>query len=134
MEGHASFKTSAIASLTSFATGKAEGIVLWDAELVPMFRPIALADFLVFNRCPDVLFFAVLANSASQALGEDSQHRIGKTKRVAAHIEKSCDGFHCAVCVERAHDQVSGQGGFNADFSRFFISHFSDHDHIWIGS
>ena len=74
-----------------------------------MFNSIALADFLVLFRCPDVLLLTVLANPASEALGEDSQHCIGKTKRVAAHIEKPGDGFHRAVCVECAHDEVSGQ-------------------------
>ena len=133
VEGHASLKAGAIAGLTSFAAGQAEGIVLWDAELVPLFRSIALADFLVFFRFPDVLLLTIFANSTSEALGEDSQHRIGKAKRVAAHIEKPSDGFHGAVCVECAHDEVSGQRGFNADLSRFFISHFTDHDHVWVG-
>src|SRR6267378_3822834 len=91
------------------ATRPLKPVCLRDAELVPVFRSIALADFLVFCRCPDVLLRTVLANSASEALGEDSQHRIGKTKRIAAHIEKSSDGFHRAVCMECAQDEVSGQ-------------------------
>ena len=53
MEGHASLKAGAIAGFTSLPAGQAERVVLWDAELVPMFRPIALTDFFVFDRCPD---------------------------------------------------------------------------------
>ena len=109
MDGYTSLKASAITGFTSFSADQAERIVLWDAELVPMFWPITLADFLVFYGCSDVLLLAVLANSASEALGEDSQHGVGKTERVAAHIEKPGDGFHRAVCVERAHHEVSGQ-------------------------
>ena len=48
--------------------------------------------------------------------------------------KKSGDGFHRAVGVEGAQDEVSGERGFNADFGRFFISHFSDHDHVRVGT
>ncbi len=33
-----------------------------------------------------------------------------------------------------AHDEVSGQRSFDAGISRFFVSHFSDHDHIRVGA
>ena len=108
MEGDTSLKPSAVAGFTSLPSGQAERVVLWNPEFVPMFRPIALADFFVLYRCSDVLLLAIFANPASEALGENSQHRIGKTKRIAAHIEKSSNGFHRAVCVECAHDKVPG--------------------------
>ena len=109
VQGYASLEAGAIAGFASFPTDQTERVVLWNAEFIPLFRSIALAYFLVFYRCPDVLLFTVLADSPGEALGEDSQHCIGKAERIAAHIEKSSDGFYRTVRVKGAHDEVSSQ-------------------------
>jgi hypothetical protein len=67
-------------------------------------------------------------------LGQDAEHGIREAEGVATHVEEAGHSFDCAVGVQGAHDQVTGERRFDPDFSRFLIAHFAHHDHVWVGS
>ncbi len=127
-------ETRPVADFASFAAGQAERIVVRDAEFVPVFRAVALTNLFVFLFRSGVLFFAVFADPTREALGEHTEHGIGETEGIAAHIEQAGDGFHRAVGVQSTHHQVAGEGRFDTDIRRFFIPHFSYHDDVRISA
>ena len=134
MESHPSFEAGSITRFAAFSSSQPKCIVLFDAELIPIVRPVPLAEFFVLFFRPDILFFAVLTDPTSQPLCQHAQHGVGETERVTAHIEQAGDGFYRTVGMQGAQDEMAGEGRFDTGVGCFFIPHFSYHDDVGVGT
>ena len=99
MERHSSLEAGSIAGLAASPMVQTPIGCVLDAEYGPVLRAVPLHQFVKLLPTRMIGLLALDADPFAQALGEHSQHRIGKTKRIASHIEKPSDGFYCTVCV-----------------------------------
>ncbi len=79
-------------------------------------------------------FLAILAQAFSQTLRQNAQQGIGEVERVHAHVQQADDGFRRAVGVQGGKHQVTGERSLDAGGYGFLVAHFTDHDHVRIGT
>ncbi len=76
--------------------------------------------------------FALGADGPDEALGEDGLDGGGDEERLDSHVNQTCEGAGSVVGVERAEDQVPGEGGADGDLGGFEVADFADHDHVGV--
>jgi hypothetical protein len=74
--------------------------------------------------------FALDADPFAQALGEHSQHGVGKVERVTPEMQQTDHCFDRAVRMEGTEHQVACERGLNGDVGRFFVPHLTDAEYI----
>ena len=62
---------------------------------------------------------ALGAERADQPLRHDRLDRAGDQERLDAHVDQAGDRAGGVVGVQRAEDQVAGEGGLDGDFGHF---------------
>ncbi len=72
----------------------------------------------------------ILSDHSDKLPGE--KHAGGRSGVFGEKIAESLDGFNDAGTVESTDDEVSGFGGAEGEFGRFFVTDFTDHDHVGI--
>ena len=77
-----------------------------------------------------VFGFAVEADFADQALGDDAFDGGGDQERLEAQVEQAGDGAGGVVGVQGAEDQVAGQGRLHGDLGGFLVADFADQDDV----
>ena len=134
MERHSSLEASLIAGLAASSAIQPPISTVLDAECGPGPRAIPLRQFVVLLSTRVIGLFAPGADPFAQALGEHSQHGVGKVERVAPEIQQTGHGFDCSVRMEGTQHQVACEGSLNGDVGCFLVSHFADHDDVGIGT
>ena len=76
--------------------------------------------------------FTVEADFSHQALGDDSFDGGCNQEGFQPQVEETGDGAWGIVGVERAEDEVAGEGGLHGDFGGFLIADFADQDDIGV--
>src|ERR1043165_7073535 len=79
-----------------------------------------------------LLLFAMGADGGDQALGYDGFDRGSDQERLDAHVNQPGKGAGGVIGVERAEDEVAGQGGADGDLRRLQVADFADHDDVWV--
>jgi len=77
---------------------------------------------------------ALLAEPAHEPLGEESTHRRGDEEGLDPHVEETGDARDRVVRVQRAEDQVTGEGAADRDLRRLEVTHFPDHDDVRVAA
>ena len=85
---------------------------------------------LFFGR--GVFGFAVEADFADQALGDDAFDGGGHQERFEAQVQQTGDGAGGVVGVQGAEDQVAGERGLHGDFGGFLVADFADQDDVGV--
>src|SRR5207253_5556013 len=75
---------------------------------------------------------AVLADAAGEALGDDEEEGGGDEEGGDAHVEEAGDGGGAVVGVEGGEDEVTGEGGADADLGGFEVAGFADEDDVGV--
>ena len=78
------------------------------------------------------LGFAIGADGAEKALGEETANHTGEEEGLDAHVEEAGDAGDGVVGVEGGENEVTGHGGTDGDFAGFEVTNFADHDDIGI--
>ena len=75
---------------------------------------------------------AVLADAAGEALGDDEEEGGGDEEGGDAHVEEAGDGGGAVVGVEGGEDEVTGEGGADADLGGFEVAGLADEDDVGV--
>ena len=79
VQGDPAFETGSVARFASLSTRQPECIVLFDAELIPIFSPISRSEFFILLFASDVLFLAILAESLLLLISSSFALQVGRT-------------------------------------------------------
>src|SRR4051812_12809135 len=79
-----------------------------------------------------LLFFAVLAEAAGEALRHDSDGGGRDQERLDAHFAEAGERAGGGVGVQGGEDHVSGERGFHGDVRGLFVAGLADQDHVRI--
>src|SRR6185436_2445321 len=110
MERCSPLETSVIAGLATSSAIQPPIRMVLDAECGPGLRAIPLHQFVVLLSMRMIGLLAPGADPFAQALGEHSQHGVGKVERVASEIQQTGHGFDCSVRMECTQHQVACEG------------------------
>ncbi len=72
------------------------------------------------------------ANATDEPLGQDHVQGGADQIRLDPHVDQPRDGRASVVGMERAEDQVAGQGSLNRGTRGFLVANFADHDDVRI--
>ena len=97
-------------------------------------RPLLRIQSAQLQRLAIVLHrpFAIFANHANQALGQDAVQRRNEVIGFDAHVQETSQHVNHVVGVDSREDKVTGQCRVDGDLRGFLVADFTDQNLVGI--
>ena len=137
VQNHLANLVAQVEQLVNGAAAAEAGAAAFEAS--GAFNQLVLLPFLGIESALDkrrirVLhgLFAMVADDAHQALGEDAVQRGDKVVGLDAHVQEAAEHVEHVVGVDGGEDQVAGERGVDGDLRGLLVADFADHDLVGI--